>query len=210
MSDKVLLRFSIKNAKYALRTATGYSAPVSFGYADSISLDSDYSEKTIYGDGKKILTIPNDKGKTGNLVLISLNTEYEIAMGRRMVTAGGTSEIKQLSSVEHAIYFEFDYMEEDQELKTAKVILYGVTSGRPSEAFNQTTEEINNQNITYPITVKGVPLMTADGTQPYVDAKGNTVYVWQETCLATDDKYNVFGQEIHIPRVAAATTSEGI
>lgn len=203
MSDnKTLLRFNIKNAKYALKTASGYDTPVAFGYSDSISLDADYSEKVIYGDGKKIFTIPNDKGKTGNLVLLTLDEAYEIAMKRRMKTAKGTAEIKQLASIEHAIYFEFDFMGDDETIQTAKTIIYGVTSGRPSQSFNQTTDDINNQNTTYALTIKGVPLMASTGNTPYVDDKGNTVYVWQETAIPGDIGYADFGKTITAPQAS--------
>lgn len=203
-SEKTLLRFNIKNAKYALKKSDGsYEAPVAFGYSDSISLDSDYSEKSIYGDGRKICTIPNDKGKTGNLVLLTLDEAYELAMQRRMQTSKGVAEIKQLASVEHAIYFEFDYMGEDQILKTAKTIIYGVTSGRPSQAYNQTTDDINNQNTTYPLTIKGVPLMASTGGTAYKDSKGNTIYVWQETAVPEDTGYANFGTTITAPQAKA-------
>lgn len=202
---KELVQFNIKNAKYALKTDTGYSAPVEFGYSDSIALEADYSEKKIYGDGKVVKTIPNDKGKTGSLGLLTLDNAYEIAMGRRRVTAAGTAEIKQLSSVEHAIYFESEFMKDgDDAVYTAKTIVYGVTSGRPSQTYNQTTDDINNNNISYPLTIKGVPLMDASGTKPFVDEKGNTIYVWQETSIPEDSGYEDFGKTISMPKVSSS------
>ena len=203
-SNKTLLRFNIKNAKYAIKSASGYSAPVPFGYSDSISLQADYSEKVIYGDGKKVLTIPNDKGKTGSLVLLTIDEAYEIAMKRRMKTANGTAEIKQLASVEHAIYFETDYLDNSGILKTAKTIVYGVTSGRPSQAYNQTTDDINNNTTEYPLTIKGAPLMGSSGNTPYVDSNGNTLYVWQETVVPEDTGYATFGNTITDPKVSTA------
>ena len=198
-NNKTLLRFNIKNAKYALKTSEGYDSPVAFGYSDSIALEADYSEKVIYGDGKKILTIPNDKGKTGTLALLALDEAYEIAMKRRMKTSKGTAEIKQLASIEHAIYFETDYLEEDGEMKTAKTIIYGVTSGRPSQSYRQTTDDINNENTEYSITIKGVPMRTSDGNSVYRDPNGNVIYVWQETVLPSDKDYETFGTTITEP-----------
>ena len=207
MSDnKTLLRFNIKNAKYALETDSGYGTPVPFGYSDSIALEADYAEKVIYGDGKKVLTLPNDKGKTGTLTLLTLDEEYEIAMKRRMQIAVGIAEIKQLASVRHAIYFETEYTEEDGNMKTAKTVVYGVTSGRPSQTYNQTTEDINNNNTEYPLTIKGVPLMSEDGKTPYVDENGNTVYVWQETVIPGDAGYTDFGKTIVAPKAAPASS----
>ena len=204
-NSKALVKFNIKNAAYAIQTsATEFGTPTKFGYSDSISLEANYSEKTIYGDGKVIHTIPNDKGKTGSLALLTIDEAYEIAMKRRMVTASGVAEIKQTAAVTHAIYFEFDYMDETtHKTQTAKTIVYGVTSGRPSETFNQTTEDINNNNISYPLTIKGVPLMSADGSSAYVDSEGNSVHVWQVTSIPGDAGYENFGKTVSLPKVSS-------
>lgn len=199
---KTLVRFNIKNAKYAVKTADGYGAVVPFGYSDSISLEADYSEKIIYGDGRKVAIIPNDRGKTGSLVLLAIDEAYEMAMKRRMKTMNGTAEVKQLSAVEHAIYFETEYMEEDGSVMTAKTILYGVTSGRPSEAFNQTTDDVNNNNVSYPITIKGEEIMDSTGKNAYKDEDGNVLRAWQETVVPGDSGYDTFGTTISVPRIS--------
>ena len=206
-NNKTLLRFNIKNAAYALRTAEGYSTPVPFGYSDSISLEADYSEKVIYGDGRKVITIPNDKGKTGSLALLTLDENYEIAMKRRMKSASGTVEVKQFASIEHAIYFETEYYENDGELKTAKTVVYGVTSGRPSQVFNQTTDDVNNNNTEYPLTIKGTVMKNSEGSSPYKDENGNLVYAWQETVVPGDPGYQEFGKTISDPKAPAGATS---
>ena len=202
-----LIQFNIKNAKYSVVTESGgtrtYGSPVAFGNSDSLSLEANYSEKTIYGDGKIQRVLPNDKGKTGTLTLLTLNNAYEVAMKRRMATANGYAEIKQLSSVEHAVYFEFDYMEESTgAIKTAKAILYGVFSGRPSATYSQTTEDINNNNCDIPLTIKGVTLQNAAGTADYTDAAGNKISVWEEVCTPDDDNYATFGSSITDPKAA--------
>ena len=201
---KTLVRFNIKNAAYATKNANGYGSPVPFGYSDSIALEADYAEKVIYGDGKKIVTIPNDKGKTGTLGLLAIDEAYEITMGRRMKTSNGTAEIKQFASVEHAIYFEFDYLDDSGVQKTGKTIIYGVTSGRPSETLNQTTDDINNNTISYPLTIKGTPMKAASGTDNYKDANGNTIHVWQETSVPGDASYDNFGKTITDPKISTA------
>lgn len=201
---KTLVRFNIKNAAYAIKSTDGYGTPVSIGYSDSIALEADYAEKIIYGDGRKIAIIPNDKGKTGTLGLLVIDEAYEIAMKRRMKTANGTAEIKQFASVEHALYFEFDFLDDAGVQKTGKTIIYGVTSGRPSETLNQTTDDINNNTISYPLTIKGTPMKAATGTDPYKDANGNTVYVWQETSVPGDAGYDNFGKTITDPKISSA------
>lgn len=202
---KALVAFNIKNAKYAIPSGTAYGTPVSIGYSDSMSLEANYSEKLIYGDGRVVYTIPNDKGKTGSLGLLAIDDDYEIAMKRRMRTANGTAEIKQLSSVEHALYFEFEYLDkEDGAMKTAKSILYGVTSGRPSQSYRQTTDDINTDPVSHSLTIKGIPLLNASGDGEYKDQNGNTVYVWQETSIPGDSGYETFGNTITQPKAPGA------
>lgn len=204
--DKILVRFNIKNVKYAVQIGGLITEAWNLGYADSISLESNYTEKIIYGDGRVVHTIPNDKGKTGTLTLLAINEEYEYSMGRRLQTSKGYAEIKQSVSRTHALYFETDYIETDGEVKTAKTILYGVTSGRPSETYNQTTEDINDNKVSYPLTIKGIAMQKADGTA-YKDQYGNTVYVWQETCLPGDPGYDTFGTKIEAPTAPATQTT---
>lgn len=201
---KTLVRFNIKNAAYALKNSEGYAPKVSIGYSDSISLEADYAEKVIYGDGRKLVILPNDKGKTGTLGLLAIDDAYEIAMKRRMKTANGTAEIKQTAAVEHALYFEFDFMDDDGVQKTGKTIMYGVTSGRPSDALNQTTDDINNNTVSYPLTIKGTLLMSSAGSTPYTDENGNAVYVWQETSIPGDAGYETFGNTIAAPKASSA------
>lgn len=203
MADKTLVKFNIKNAKYALRTKEGTGTPVSLGYSDSIALEADYAEKIIYGDGRKVATLPNDKGKTGTLTLLAIDEAYEIAMKRRMKTASGVAEIKQSASVEHDLYFETEYLDENTgAIKTAKTWVYGVTSGRPSETFNQTTDDINNNNVEYSLTIKGIAMKKADGNGEYVDENGNVVYAWQETCLPDDAGYAEFDKKCIAPKAS--------
>lgn len=202
-NNKRMVAFNIKNAKYALKKDEGYDTPVAFGYADSLALQADYSEKIIYGDGMKIATIPNDKGKTGTLTLLTVDDAYEVAMKRRLATANGMAEIKQLASIEHAIYYEFEYMENDGDTRTAKVWMYGVTSGRPSESLSQTTEDINNNNVDYALTIRGTLLMDSAGTAQYTDASGNHVVVWQVMALPEDTGYATFGDTCPIPKASA-------
>lgn len=206
-NNKKFVAFNIKNAKYALKTDEGYASPVSIGYSDSLALEADYSEKKIHGDGRVLKVIPNDKGKTGTLTLLTIDDGYEIAMKRRMKTANGTAEIKQYASVEHALYHEFEYMEEDGDIKTAKVWIYGVTSGRPSDSLSQTTDDINNNNVDYSLTIKGTPLMNSQGTAPYQDENGNSIYVWQECCLPEDPGYEDFGKACNLPKALSAQTT---
>lgn len=204
-TDKQLVSFNIQNAAYAVPQEGGeWSGFVKFvSGSDSLSLEASYSEKTIYSDGLIRALIPNDKGKTGTLTLLNIDNAYEIAMGRRMPIASGTAEIKQRKSVTHVIYYEFEYMDENTGLtKVAKVQLYGVTSGRPSQALNQTTEDINNNNVDLSLTIKGIEMKDSTGESDYVDEQGNIVRVWQTICLPGEEGYETFGDAVVIPKAS--------
>lgn len=200
-----LIRFNIKNVKYAVAINTdgvrSYQSPEAMGFASAISLEANYSEKPLYGDGEIQAVLASDKGKTGSLTLLTVDNKYEIAMKRKMEIAGGLADIQQKSTIEHAIYFEFDYLDKDDNaIKTAKSIIYGVFSGRPSESLNQTEDEINNNNIEMSLTIKGTTLRNAEGNEDYKDANGNTLKVWQQTCIPSDKDYATFGTTITEPK----------
>lgn len=206
--DKQLVSFNIQNAAYAVPKSggAGWENFVKFvSGSDSLALDANYSEKVIYSDGLVRATIPNDKGKTGTLTLLNIDNDYEIAMGRRMKTANGTSEIKQRKSVEHVLYYEFEYLDENTgATKVAKVQLYGVTSGRPSQALNQTTDDINNNNVDLSLTIKGMTMKANTGDTDYTDANGNIVKVWQTICLPGEEGYDTFGETVVVPKAPTA------
>lgn len=201
---KKLIAFNVKNIKYAVLKSEGtYDVPVAMGYADAMALEADYSEKKLFGDGRVLTVLPNDKGKTGTMTLLTIDEAYEIAMNRRTKTANGTAEIRQMSAVDHAIYFEFEYMEENSLTKTAKVWLHGVNSGRPTQTFNQTTDDVNNNNVDYPLTITGIAMKDKTGASEYKDENGNSVFVWQEICLPEDAGYETFGETCKIPQAPA-------
>lgn len=115
-----------------------------------------------------------------------------------------------MASIEHAIYFEFEYLDEDGDMKTGKTVLYGVTSGRPSESLNQTTEDINNNTVSLSLTIKGVPMVDSTGSSPYKDENGNIVYAWQETSIPSDSGYDDFGKTIEVPKAPTSASSVSI
>ncbi len=196
-----LVRFNIQNAKYALGTKIA-----SFGTATKMSLETDTSTKQIYGDGKIICTLINERGKTGVLTLNNICDVYEIAMGRKMNTSAGLADIKQTKVVEHNIYFEVCNITKTDEdiIKTtvAKTWLFGcVSTARPSEAYDQTTTDINESSFELPFTVNGTNLKNAEGTGNYIDEDGNELIALQVTKVPGDDGYEDFEKTVPIPKV---------
>jgi hypothetical protein len=200
---KTLIRFNVKNVKYATKGANGtWGDLISYGSATKMAIQADTSVKKIYGDGKSILTIVNEKGKSATLTTNNVSDDYEIVMTRKMKTANGLADVKQMQTVVHVIYFETEGADATGKTITAKTMLYGVTSSRPSENFDQTTDDINENTFDTPLTIDGVELLAADGTN-YKDDKGNEVLVWQETVTPDMDNYSTFGTSVVMPKVEA-------
>ena len=175
MAKKKLFRFNVKNVMYAVKGSTGtYGTPVDLAYATSISLEADYSEQKLYGDGQVLAVLGNDKGKTGTLGVINLDKDYEIAMKRAMEVTSGLADIQQRSTVAHAIYFETDAIE-DGVGKTVKVWLLNVTTGKASESYSQTEDSPTINNYEYSLSVLGEAVRKANGTDIYYDDNGNDI-----------------------------------
>ncbi|MDA3781197.1 MAG: hypothetical protein PF487_13375 [Bacteroidales bacterium] len=198
MPKKNLFTFNIKNLKYAFADAGVYDSPVDLAYANSLSLEADYDELVLYGDGQKLAILADDKGKTGTLSVINLDELYEIACGRMMEVEGGIADVQQLATLQHALYYEVDILE-DGIKKTVKNWLYGCTTGKAGESFEQTQDNPTVNNYEYPLTVLGINLLATGGLTDYVDANGNTVKVYRTTAYPDDTGYTTFGDTVPVP-----------
>lgn len=202
MSEKNvnLVRFNIQNAKYAIGNVIA-----DFGTAIKMSLETDSSSKQIYGDGRIIATLVNERGKNAVLTLNNICDAYEIAMGRKEQTTTGLADIKQTKVIEHAIYFEVcNLIKTDAgvtKTTVTKTWLLGCTStGRPSESYDQTTTDINESSFELSFTVNGINLKNTEGTGNYVDEDGNEIVVLQVTKVPGDDGYDDFETTVPSPQ----------
>ena len=98
MSDKskTIVKFNVQNVKFAIKNGDNWTPPSPMGTSMKISLEANSSQKNIFGDGKIIASIVNDKGKTGTLTLNNICADYEIAMGRKMKLSNGIADVKEL------------------------------------------------------------------------------------------------------------------
>lgn len=203
---KELVRFNIQNLAYAVPSAEGKiegQTFVSYGTSTKLALEMDAAEKIIYGDGKSLVVLPNERGKTGTVTTNNVSVEYEIAMGRKIKTSEGRiADIKQMKAVVHALYFEVCGIDDKGAFPVAKTILYNVTSSRPNESFDQNTEDINESTFDTAFKVAGTPLLAADG-RVYRDENGNEVIVWQMTVTPDDPEYEDFGKTVVLPKMSA-------
>lgn len=199
--NKTLVRFNIQNIKYATMDAQEkYNTPVSYGTAIKMALEANSSIKDIFGDGRRICSIVNDKGKTGTMTTNNISDDYEVAMGRKIVTAVGLADIQQRKNVVHAIYFETSGLKGDGSMPLSKTWLFGVTSSRPSESYDQNTDDVNESSFDTPLVISGTNLLKADDTK-FVDDKGNEVLVWQLTVTPDDENFATFGDAVVLPKM---------
>lgn len=204
MAKTKMFKFNVKNVKYAIPGTNGtYGTPKDLAYANSISLEADYDETKLFGDGQILAILGDDKGKTGTLSVTNIEKEYEIDMKRALEVQGGLADIQQRSSVEHAIYFEVDAIE-DGVGKTIKRWMFGVTTGKASETYEQTTDSPTINTYDYPLTVLGVNLKDSLGENDYTDENGNTIKVFYLTSFPGDAGYETFGDSVPTPKAKAA------
>ena len=195
-----LLRYNVKNVKYAIKENNKYGEVKDLSYVDSISLEPQYEETKVYGDGEIIGVIPNDKGLSGKLKVININEEYEKDCGRLLGIKNGTASIQQRKATEQAIYFEVDATTEDGKIETIKNWIYGVTTGKPSETFDQTKDAPTINQYEYNLTIKGDLLRS--GLDLYIDkATGNTVKVYWLKSAPTSDGYAEFEKTVPTPTI---------
>ena len=208
MDEKTLVRFNVQNLKYATFDGSKYGTPVAYGIgaARKMALETDTANKKIFGDGRVIYVLMNEKCKNGTMSTNNVDNDYEIAMGRKMKVSNGLADVAPQVSVMHAIYFETCGAAGDGSKPIAKTWLYGVTSTRPAESFDQNTEDINESSFDTPLVINGTEILASDGKTVYKDPKtGNAIIAWQMTVVPGDAGYDTFENAVVLPTMAAST-----
>lgn len=195
------IRFNVKNVKYAIKKENGqYDTTIKdLAFCHSLTLESEYEEKKVYGDGTPIATVATDKGMQGTISVVTVASEYDKDCGRLLETDKGTATIQQKKSVSHAIYFENE-ANLDGKIIIVKNWLLNCTSGKPSETYEQTQENPQFNNIEYPINVLGELLRKTNDETFYVDENGQTINIYKITALPTDTGYATFENSVPLPK----------
>ena len=168
MAKNKLVKYNVKNVKYSIPTAPKtYPAPVDLAYAVSLTLEADYNETKFYGDGEVIGILGDDKGKTGELTVVNIEDDYEVACGRSLLLDDGSyGDVQQRKTEEHAIYFEVDALDAGV-VKTVKFWMFGCITGKAGESYAQTEDDPTVNPSAYPLTVLGQNLEANLTTDDY-------------------------------------------
>ena len=208
---KTLVRFNVQGVKWAMLVDGKYGTPKSYGTATKIALEPDSSVKKIFGDGKRIASIINDKGKTSTLSTNNINDDFEVDMGRKMLLKKGIASIKQQKIPVFALYFETCGLDENNDMPLAKTWVYGVTSSTaPSESFDQNTDDINESTFDTALEIAGTELKDASGAVVKDPKTGRDVMVWQLTATPDDEDFDTFGDAVVMPVTDETAADTGV
>lgn len=201
-AGKDLVQFNCRNGVYSVDGQT--IKPTT--YLTAINTEKNIDTKPFYGDGELIYEFINDKGSTGSLETTTNDTQLEMDLGFLMeIENGNIAEVQVLSSKSIAVGAECFLLTEDEQgravQKVKKVWWLNVNVGPAGTSLSQTTDGINEAPVSYPLTIKGVNLMSADGVSEYVDENGNTRKVFRVSCLPNNPNYATFLDTVPVPKV---------
>ena len=130
--------------------------------------------------------------------------DYEVDMGRAIITDLGYAEKRQPSMVEHALYYEFNAADEGANPYIVKYWLFNAVTSRASEELSQNTDSVNESYISHTGTCKGIQLMDSTGLAPAKDADGFDIFIMGVRSIPTDTGYATFGDTVPVPNQVAA------
>lgn len=197
--NKILIEYNCKNGVYSLDGTT--VKPL--GYLASVTAEKNTSSTEKYGDGELQLTLINDKGSTGTLELTARDTIFERDLGFLKSVSQGLAEVQVLENKSIAVGFECYYTGTDGVTKTKKVWFLGVNVSPAGESLSQNTDSTNESTASYGITIKGVNLNKADGSDVYRDANGNTIKVFKISSIPSNANYATFLDSVPTPTAVA-------
>lgn len=200
MASTQFVAFNVKSFVYAFQSAGVWGTPVASSLVAEINLEADFDQTNIYGDGKKQFVFADDQGLRGTLSVVGVDTAYEIACGRAVQGVNGVIDVDQSALVPHCIGFEIEFKGNEGETTTRKVWLYNVVTNRPSEDVTQKTDSVTVNNNDIAFTVLGTELLNTAGTDPYVDANGNTKQAYRQVAKPADTGYATFLDTVVLPK----------
>ncbi len=195
---------SAENGKYVI---SGSNTVIDQAYVTAIALDPQINETSQYGSGKLLGKFKKDNGYTGNIGVTAQDSGLEEATGRTVKLSVGVGTVGGAATKRlDGYYYEFKE-ETENGTKQVKVWLLDVEIGASSINHATDKESLEFGEYSYPITVYGKPLMSADGKTEYLDNNGVGRQCFMITCRPGEAGYADFGKSVPIPKVSSETTT---
>ena len=200
-TGKTLIEYNCKNGVYNLGGQDNTIKPL--GWLSSVTTEKNMSTAEKYGDGQLVLSLITDKGSTGTLELTARDPDFEKDLGFLKTISSGLAEMQVRENKTISVGFECSYVGADGVTKTKKVWFLGVNVSPAGDSLSQNTDNTNESAASYPITLKGVDLMSSDGSAVWTDTNGNSYKVYKISSKPGDTGYDTFLDSVPAARVSA-------
>lgn len=200
----------IKNVKYSVRDDNGQPSKgiIDFAFAKSISFDTAIDQQPVYANDSKILTIVSDTGYTGALGTTAQDRELEKALGQILEVDNGTADVNLISFKRIDLYYEFTEKTKNGISYIVKVWVLNIEISKANKSHSTDTNSSTLGDYSYPITVYGDIVKSADGLLSYKDAHGNELTATRIISVPSDVGYDTFSQTVPIVKMPTTTVTK--
>ena len=192
-----------ENGKYALRGADGTPGETVeiFQYLKSVAYDPDVDTQEIYANDCKIMSIISDQGYTGSIGTTAQDRAFEEALGHLLTLDGMIADVN--SNGFNRIDFYYEYKEETPNGTPymVKVWILNLEVSKSSKENKTDEKSVSIGEYSYPITIYGDKVKSADGSAVYRDANGMEWIATRLIAVPGDTAYETFGDSVPVPKV---------
>lgn len=195
----------ITNAKYTMRTADGTpgSEVKEIPFVKSISHEPQVESQEVYASDRKVLTIPSDKGSTGNLGTTAPYRTLELDLGQLLEVEGATAEVQITGYKRVDLYYEYTETTESGLSYKVKVWALNVEVGKASRTHTTDENTATIGEYQYPITIYGDKVKDSTGEAVYQDENGNEITASMVISVPGDSRYAAFDKTVPVVKMKA-------
>lgn len=192
-TKRQLTQYGISNVRYAMPGGKVKELP----FAQTLTLNTQFSTTALYADNAKQLEVPSDKGYEGTLGLTTIPAEYEEDLGYvKIMPDGSRATLTTKAMKKHALYFETIGVDEDGNSFVMKVWMPSCTVAKPNKTYNTMAESPDFDKAELPLAVYPITGLNADGTPNIDPDTGHTTEYCFRTAKPGDACYENFGDSV--------------